>query len=251
MSNKQLPLTTPAPEVSKLAPTTINRFAFGVRFAPQFGLLDKSGQLIDMILRTQGTPFGPEIFPLTQSSPTERILLDEDKNIHLTHQDVVLQWQINTRNFARIESLGTEFQDFVLEPLRQIGKLEGITRYGILIHLSKIKVSSLKYRPIDHYLTGDFSNADTLAMRFTRKLASEEALVKKRVEDYRNVIYTLSENEGLVNMSIDYQEYFKPALDNKEWGDKTFLKFMRRGVGYFMSDFQRWFQEVVGMPEVA
>jgi len=248
----QMQLTTPPADIGQLAPSLMDNLAFGVRFEPQFALMDNSGQLVDAILRTEGTPFGPETFPLAQSSPTDRLLMDEDKNIHITQQDAILQWEIKTRNLKKIEVLGADFQDFVLEPLRQVCKVRGVTRYGVLIQMRNIKIASLKNRPIDRYLAADFANANSLAMRFTRKLPSDEALVKRSVDDYRNVIYTLAENEGVVNISLDYQEYFKPSLDNKEWGEKTFVKFLARGLGYFVTDFQRWFKAVSAAPaEVA
>ena len=51
-------------------------------------------------------------------------------------------------------------------------------------------------------------------MRFGRRVAVEEALAKKRVDDYRNVIYTVDQNEsGAVHFSINYQDYFQPFLD--------------------------------------
>jgi len=48
-----------------LAPIKVERVAFGVRFQPHFGILDCVGSVIDRILRSSGSPFGPSTFPLS------------------------------------------------------------------------------------------------------------------------------------------------------------------------------------------
>jgi hypothetical protein len=49
--------------VHKLSPVTIARVAFGVRYESQFGVLNHVGEVVDYILRTEGSPFDSDVFP--------------------------------------------------------------------------------------------------------------------------------------------------------------------------------------------
>lgn len=239
-------------EIKSLSPSTITRVSFGVRYEPQFRLMDEVGAVTDAVLRTKGTPFGPDVFTNAISSATERALVNPDDGslLRLTHTDAILQMPFSTRNMDRIRELGEDFERYVLRPLAEIPKISGIARYGVLLNFDQVR--HLKDRPTVHYLGREFPDANSLAMRFTRRLPVDEALFRKEVDDYRNAIYTLSEdNEGTVSMSIDYQEYFRPPLDAKDWADKPFDKFINRGIAYFENDFQRWFTGLAEVAEVA
>lgn len=239
-------------EITRIAPTLISRMAFGVRYETQFAVMDRSGAVVDAILRASGTPFGPERFPLSQADVNTSLLTDlEDGSfLRISQQDVILQLTIHSRNLNRIDELGDDFDRFVLTPLRKLAGLSGIQRYGVLLTMDEIK--GLKHRPVHHYLSSEFPDANSLAMRFTRRLPADEALVRKDVEDYRNAIYTLREtDEGEVAVSIDYQEYFKPALSSSEWSSKPFAKFVSRGLAHFEGESERLLKQFVGVAEVA
>jgi hypothetical protein len=241
-------------EVGQIVPTTISQLAFGVRYEPQFAVTDRIGSLVDAVLRADGTPFGPETFPVSQASPTDHALLnpETDNVVRISHTDTILVWSINTRKLDEIHELGLDFENFLLRPVRQIAHLSNIVRYGFLVHVNDINESSLRNRPTTRYLSSEFPNATSLSMRFSHRLPSDEALVKKRVEDYRNAIYTVVEGEDRkVNISMDYQEYFKPPLDASEWNDRPFARFIERGLGHFQGRFHNWFETFVGMAEVA
>lgn len=239
-------------DVKRMSPSPISRITFGVRYEPQYTLRDRMGSVVDAILRSDGTPFSPEVFPLSTADTTEQVLLHptDGSVLRISHQDTILQLPMDSRNLDWIHGVGEDFERFVLRPLREISRLSNILRYGVLLNLDNVK--GLKSRPIQRYVASEFQDANTLVMRFSRRLPAEEALVRKRVEDYRNAIYNLKESEdGTVAMSIDYQEYFKPPLDAKDWADKPFSKFVSRGLGYFESDFNRWFGSLAEVAEVA
>lgn len=241
-------------EIKRLSPLLVSRIAFGVRYEPQYALMQQSGTVVDSILRTTGTPFGPDRFPYSQADVHTNVLTDfEGNSLRFSHQDALLQLELNSRNLDRIEDMGNEFDKFVLRRLRELAKLRSITRYGLLIEMKEVK--GLQMRPVQHYLSSEFPDgrANSLALRFTRRLPAEEALVRKGVDDYRNAIYTIQEDaEANVGLSIDYQEYFKPALTAGEWAEKPFPKFVSRGLAYFEGEFQRWFKQFdVSAAEVA
>lgn len=241
-------------KLRQMLPAELDRIAFGVRYEPQLKLLDRLGTVMDEILRTDGTPFGGERFPLSETLPMQYRLLNPDNNSELliNSQDTILQVPLGTRDATRVIELGEDFQEFVLEPLRKQGNVRNIARYGALLQFKEDKGTTFVNPPIAHYLSSDFPKANTLGMRFSRRLAVEEALAKKRVDDYRNAIYTVDQNEsGGVRFSIDYQAYFQPFLDAGEWSDRPFSSFVTKGVEYVEGEFQRWLKTFAAASEVA
>ncbi len=232
----------PSNIVTSMTPVPINRVAFGVRFEPRYTLLDTLGAVVDRILRSPGTPFGPTVFPLSTRTPNEQALLNEDTGslLRLSQSDALLSLSLDTRMVADINPIANDFQQFVLENLRQLAKVRNIIRYGVLFELRECK-ASLALAPIERYVQQDFKDARSLSLRFTRRLPSLEALAKRSVDDFRNVIYTIKESEsGEVRILIDYQEYFDPHLSAKEWDKRSFPRFVERGIGYYEGEFQLW-----------
>jgi hypothetical protein len=236
-----------------LSPIKVERVAFGVRFQPHFEILDHVGSVIDRILRSTGSPFGSSTFPISQREPGEHRLFNPETNdeVKLNQSDAILQMRVDTRKTSDIETLGKYFSTFVLESLRQAVNLADIARYGVLFRLEECH-SALQETPIEHFIQQDFRDARSLSLRFTKRLPVLEALVKGGVDDYRNVIYTVKQTEEAeVRIWVDYQEYFKPELNAKEWAQKPYEDFVSRGIEYLLGDFQNWLNKLFKKQEAA
>ncbi|MCK6685638.1 MAG: hypothetical protein L6R30_24830 [Thermoanaerobaculia bacterium] len=234
----------------RLAPVRISRMAFGVRYQPQYGLMALLGGVIDQVLRQRGTPFGPETFPLSETTPTAYRLTDsQDRSLRLSTHDTVLQLPLGTANFERLGGLADQFQQFVLTPLRIAG-LTGIIRYGVLVHLTSVH-DQLGLSPVRTYLGPD-TDARSLSMRFSRRLPSIGALAMKNVNDFRNAIYAIEQAEnGSVDISLDYQEYFDPALDQNDWQDRPFPQCVRRAIEFTDRELRQWLEKLGARTEAA
>jgi hypothetical protein len=244
----------PAENLLRLAPAEIQQVAFSVRYEPQLKLMDKIGAVIDEILRADGTPFGSDTFPLSDVNPYQYRLVSNQMDSYLlvNAQDTLLQVPMNTKNESQVDELASGFQEYVLGPLREIGGVKNIARYGVLFRFTEQEAASLENPPIKRYLSFEFPNANSLAMHFSRRLPVEEALAMKRVNDFRNAIYSVGQSEsGKVQVSIDYQEYFEPLLDARDWDARPFTTFVERGTEYVHGEFQRWFQKFAAVSEVA
>ena len=173
------------------------------------------------------------------------------RELKLDESDAIFEIRVDTRETSDIETLGTHFSTFVLESLRQVAHLSDISRYGVLFRLEECH-SALQETPVQHFIQQDFRDARSLSLRFTKRLPVQEALVRKGVDDYRNVIYTVKQtDEGEVRIWVDYQEYFKPELNAKEWAHKPFEDFVRRGIEYLLGDFQNWLSKLSKKQEAA
>jgi hypothetical protein len=61
---------------------------------------------------------------------------------------------------------------------------------------------------------GKIEDADNISISFSKKLPAKEALYRKGVDDYKNTIYNLQEKKEYINSSLDYQYYYKPAIED-------------------------------------
>jgi len=241
-------------KVSRMTSAELHRIAFGVRYEPQLKLLDRIGTVMDEVLKQDDTPFGPERFPVSEILPMQFRLLntDDGSELLINAQDTILQMPLETRDASRVNDLGREFDEYVLQVLRRTGGVKNIVRYGMLFHFKEIKAATLENSPLSRYLSSDFPNANTLFMHFSRRLAADEALAKKRVDDFRNVNYSINQSErDMVRFSIDYQNYFQPMLDASEWDGRPFSDFVDRGTEYVETECQRWLKTFAVIPEVA
>lgn len=238
---------------ASLVPIAVEGIAFGVRNQPRYEVMDHIGIIIDRILRSSGTPFGSSTFPLIMREPGEHVLINRDteNSLRLTESDAILEMKINSRKTSDIQTLAEHFSAFVLDTLRDVAHLSSIIRYGVLFRLQECR-SSLRETPAEHFIQQDFKDARSLSLRFTKRLPVLEALVRKNVNDYRNVIYTIKQTEeGEVRIWIDYQEYFEPELNPKEWSEKPFPEFVNRGITYFLGEFQNWLRRLTTKLEAA
>ena len=238
----------PSKKVERLSPVEITKIAFGVRYEPQYAVMDKIGAVIDRILRSTDTPFGPEAFPLCHSSPVEYLLINKKENnsLRISQRDTILEMTIGTRNLEKFEVLAKQFDEYVLKNLEKISKLGGIQRFGVLFHLAECG-SLLDTSPIEHYVKDfrDSRGVRSMHLRFTRRLPRMEAIAMHNVNDYGNVIYTVTQSdEDKVNILVDYQEYFDPPLDAADWVKKPYPEFVKKGVEYFQGEFWSWFNKL-------
>jgi hypothetical protein len=142
--------------------------------------MDQIGTVIDEILRADGTPFGPETFPMTNATPQQYRLLDPqtDSWLLISAQDVVLQLQVNTKNEGRVDELAQGFQEYVLRPLKRVAGVKNVARYGVMFRFKEEEANSFQNPPIKRFLSPDFPHANGMVMHFNRRLGVEEALVK-------------------------------------------------------------------------
>jgi hypothetical protein len=246
-------MSPPKKPIDSIAPISIERIAFGVRYEPKYSVMDHIGAVIDSVLRDESTPFGPQTFPFCQHTPAEKVLLNPNNQdyLKLNERDTILQMSIFTRNLSRVEELAFQFENYVLKPLKEHGKLTNIMRYGILCSFSEC-ATALGTLPTEHYLAGDFETSRSLSLHFTRRLPVLEAVAMKHLRDYRNIIYTIEQDEDShVNISIDYQEYFDPTLTSSAWAKKPFDAFADRALQYLDGEFAKWFDKLAKKIEVA
>ena len=184
---------------------------------------------------------------------TEHVLLSPGTHniLRIAHQDTLLQLELDTRKLSSILEWAESFDEYVLTPLRTLTGLKHIVRYGIVYHFSNAQ-SAFRSLPSQRYLADDLPDARSLSLRFAKRLPVEEAIIKKRVDDYKNVIYSINESEdNSIAISLDYQIYFGPPLDAREWQARPFAKFAEKANDYLEGEFTTWLNRLTLDTKVA
>jgi hypothetical protein len=75
-------------------------------------------------------------------------------------------------------------------------------------------------------------------MSFSRKTASKEALIRKKVQDYTNTLFKIVETRQNLLAELDCQYYFTPILEDFRDGyPDQILKNAKR---YLTDDYHTW-----------
>ena len=228
-------------EIAFISPIAVAGVAFGIRYQPRYRIMDRIGAVSDQILRTPGSPFGPDVFPTSAQRSNGRGLLNQETGdqLWISSHDTVLEMRIGDRSLDKVSALAANFEKYVLSELVKSG-LRDVLRFGFLTRFAECR-SYFGELPVPHFLGADATDATSLDLRFTRRLPSLSARVKRDVDDYRNLIYSVQQSqEGEVTVAIDYQEYFQPELDSKEIQKKSFPRFVDEGLSHLRQYFQKW-----------
>lgn len=222
-------------------PITLERLAFGVRFEPQYRIGDRIGSIVDDILRRKGTPYGPTVFPFSESGQLSHRLLHPETGdrLTITQQDAILETNVHSADRQIIQGHARNFQSFILEPIRRAG-IANIIRYGCLFNFGECS-QQLAKNPLDVLLPTEPVRARDLALRFSTRLQTEDGHIKAGVNDYRNIIYSLQQDgNGQTSFSLDYQRYYDPCLDSEDWKPSEFSQFINGGLHYVCTVYADW-----------
>jgi hypothetical protein len=228
-------------QVATIVPFPIREIAFGIKFGPQWAVLDRLGVVADAVLDSE--PFGPGVFPESHRQGTSFFLVNrrDDSLLTLNERDCILQMSTRSRNLEDLRTLAANYEQHIVAPMLKAG-MRDVIRYGVMLRLEECS-GVLGVKPIDHYLAqeGEVKDFD---LRFTRRLPSEAARVKKNVNDFRNLIYMISQSEeGEVDFAFDYQELFEPPLDRSEIEAKSFARFVDDGLSFYSKNYKNWLDQ--------
>jgi hypothetical protein len=228
----------------------ITRVAFGIRFGPLWQIGDSLGSIVDAILRGSGSPFGPLTFPLSLEAPTTHQLLNQQTgdNLTITERDIVLTMS-KRETLEAVQQLAGQFEDYIVQSVREHVELRLISRYGTLLEFAKC-ADMLRASLMKQYLAED-SDARDIQLRYSRRLPTEEVYIRKNVNDYRNLIYTLTQDQEKAGIGFDYQLYFDPALDAGDWKQRPFQQFVESACSYVAGPFEKWFKRLLKEERVA
>jgi hypothetical protein len=224
-------------------PIRIERITFGVLWQPRYEVLDSVGAVVDRILRAPASPFDSETFPTSGVDGKSQALINHvtGDQLRISEREIVLDTEVGTASSADIVAVAANFMKYALRPLKEIAGVRSVVRHGFMVRtLPSLEDTSVK---ASAYFLPEFSDARDITVRFSRRLGVTEAIARKGVDDYRNVNYVVSQSDqGRTFLTIDYQDYFAPALAEVEWEQRDFTAFVRYGCEFVSADLAKWQQ---------
>jgi hypothetical protein len=148
-------------------------------------------------------------------------------------------------NIEELRTLHGKFREDIIKDIMAKFEITQINRIGY-IRRYLFKIGKLSRILITKTIGGTLDDVHDINLRFSKKYPASESLVKKDVNDYDNAIYTIVKkaSEEDVSISLDYQRYFDPSLDNANQLD--FTKFMNSVDNYNSVTFMKWLNEYYG-----
>ena len=216
--------------------------AMGVRYEPQYRIGDSMGTLVDSILHAAGGPYNPAFFPLSNASPVQQELFNPDTGdkLRINQSDTILELNIQSKELTKILQVAKDFSHFVLGPMQKIARLGRILRYGMVVRFDESGTDALQ-RPTRRFADPELPKPRDLGVRFSYRLPTEEGFSRKHVNDYRNLIFSIFENQsGQVALAFDYQKYFSPMLEASEISSHPFPTFVEDAIHYHKTQFAKW-----------
>lgn len=188
----------------------------GIRFARSFRIPDISGDIIDNIIYSDKSPFGPEYFPrLQENTRREKTLFNPETSnyLRLNTDDLILGIAVNNDFDNKYNWIKNDVFNYLKDNLFLKYEIKNIKRLGV-IFAHKIKKNKNMNDAVA-LLTGKaIGEVENISISFSKKAATTEALYRKDVNDYKNTIYNFDEIEDVLHASLDYQYYYEPAIED-------------------------------------
>lgn len=233
----------------------LTNIAIGIRFGPSFSLLDNAGKIIDLVLYTEGSFFDKKVFPEVFNIGPYEYRLGNSKTgdyLTLTNQDLILNCNFESERgedenlkpklkVGSLKQINSSFQN-LLEKFRRF-EFDRIKRLGY-INKYIINDPSLSHSVTNKIIGDTIDGVSDLVLRFSKKYPLPDALVKKAIYDYHNVIYTLTKKPDIDDLyiTLDYQEFYEPTLEST--GDLHFQEFLTKMETYNNNTFPTWFDKL-------
>jgi len=209
----------------------IDEIIFGIRYQRYWHILDMTGDIIDKILRHKESPFDSKYFTKVTEEPIGKIIHNPQTEcfFKINTDDLIFKHNFDTEKDDVLKNKDLDWfysavSDFIIQKLVIDYKIEQIIRVGIVYH-HLIAKGDIPMGFINDTLGDLPGKTAKFNIDFHKKSGVEDSVIKKGVNDYKNVIYFLkSRDDENYEFGIDYQYYFKPFIDHiKEWDVKDFI----------------------------
>lgn len=220
----------------------------GIRYRANFSLEDQLGAILDKIIYTPGSYFGPHLFPKVLNRVSEKILLNEEAQHRLTinNSNIVLDITFgDSLPATEYQKVIKKFQELIIDDIFVHHKIAEFNRIG-LINRYLFPMESLAKTFIDKTIGSTLQGINDINLNFSKKIPIQEALIKKDINDYFNVIFNVIKraDRDELFMAVDFQRYFDPFLPSST--QLEFSDFVRRVTDFNEKNFLNWLRSNYG-----
>lgn len=188
----------------------------GIKFGRSFRIPDISGDIIDNVLYSENTPFGTSFFPKVQENSSREKTLFNPKTseyLRINTDDFILGIEVSNDFNKKFSWLKDDVLPYFQDKLFKAYEIKNIRRLGIIFS-HKIGKNKKLTEAIASFTENEVSEADNIGVSFSKKAPATESLFRKGVNDYKNRIYNFQELKEAVYADLDYQYYYKPAIED-------------------------------------
>jgi len=220
----------------------------GVKYRVNFALEDQLGKIVDQILYSPNSYFGPSTFPLVYNNVNEKILANDKTPDRLTinNSNIVLEIYFEGEyDIEDLKDIYRAYNEVLIDGVLKKYKVTEINRVGI-VNRYLFKIEELADKFVNKTIGSTLEGINDINLRFSKKLTSEEGLIKKEVNDYYNAIFNVVKraDKDELFMSIDYQKYFDPFLNSSS--EIEFLDFVKKMEGFNSKTYLGWLNKNYG-----
>ncbi|MGD9874406.1 MAG: hypothetical protein AB7T27_09045 [Kiritimatiellia bacterium] len=190
--------------------------ATGVRFRANFSIEDQLGQIVDRILYSRNSYFNPSIFPIVRGNVGQKTLSNDDTadKLQIDNSNIILELQFGTRfSAADLDEIHHQFEEEIIKGVMKTFAIKEIMRLGYITRYV-FPMQELAKTFVDKTIGKTLGGVNDINLRFSKKLAIDEALVKAAVNDHNNAIFNIIKkaDRDEIFMSVDFQTYYDPFL---------------------------------------
>ena len=217
-------------------------FVFGIRVSKSFYLEDKLGAILDELLYTKDSAFGPSLFPRVQEGTGAKILYNQETGdkLTVTHSDFIFEYTVKNDFESEFKKYLIAFRDLVTKQVFKNFGVQYIARFGFIVkaELNKNDAVTNSVHDIIKQSYNGFT-PDSYSLRFNVKEKKPLKIQNVVTQDFDNTIvtYDKSNEDNPLVLSVDYQKYFRPELN--EIGDSkiSFEEFCKSSYERYKKDY--------------
>lgn len=216
----------------------IKKVIIGIRYRRSFRVPDIAGEIVDYVLHDESSPFDSQFFTeIGDMNNKGRVLLNQNGNmLSVDFDSIVLTLIIDNKFDDILKLIKEKYYPYMVNIVEHFG-IKNFNRIGIIFD-HQLEGSSSVNEIIKSLTDQKITVPDNLELRFSKKLATTEAIWKKDIIDYHNIIATYHKNSEGLNIKLDYQTYFSPEISSIN--DLEFLKFIESAEDYRIKNFYNW-----------
>jgi hypothetical protein len=211
----------------------------GIRFQQSFGVLDKAGQIVDYLIRTESSPFTNEFFPMIYETEQRGKILSNKKTgetLTVDAENIILRLAVKNydEDFKNIkDSILPFFKKSVFSQF----EIKNINRVGLVFEHKLTKINAIE-KLIGSLTDNEIKNPTDLTLRLSQRIASSDSIIKDKIVDYYNAIFTYQKQPDGEAAALDYQMYFEPEIGSIN--DVPFDDFFKKAETYLAQKFDKW-----------
>ncbi len=222
---------------------------YGVRYRANFAIEDQLGKIVDQILYSRDSFFGPEMFPLVQNGVNEKVLINEETQDKLIINNSTVVLEVNlTEDFTTedIPEISKRFNEQIIGGVLRDFRVTEINRIGLVCRYL-FQMEELADSFINKTIGATLEGINDINLRFSKKLPLPEALALRDINDYLNVIFNIIKRADRKELfvSIDFQHYFDPFLESSS--QIHFMEFIDTANAFNTQRFLDWLNTNYGV----